>query len=432
MPRDAVAEHNLASVLGDAGRWVEAEQHLQQAFKKGLDAPETWLVQGRCMQGLQRLDEAEHSFRQAIRRRPTYSDAHRDLAQLHWMRAGDFDLAITAIDEALGTHPGDRALLLLKAQVCENAGRNETASDLYFKLAAQEPANFSLAAVAASSAIKIGKLAEALALAERAAQTAPQEPITQTILIEALLASGQPRRAAQIAADQVQRTPLDQHAIARLATAWRLLGDPRYESLYDYKALVTVTQLDVPEGWANLPSYLQELAAALNDLHAFKEHPFNQSLRHGSQAPDLLQQTHPAIRALPQALDGPIKRQLARLGSGSDPMRARNTGHYAFQGLWSVKLHPNGYHENHVHPQGWMSSACYIETVKDSDHEGWTKFGEPGIRTAVPLGPEHFEKPEPGKLILFPSYMWHGTLPFSGEQTRLSIAFDLVPANPPR
>jgi Putative 2OG-Fe(II) oxygenase len=131
---------------------------------------------------------------------------------------------------------------------------------------------------------------------------------------------------------------------------------------------------------------------------------------------------------LPDALDGPIRRRLAALGTGGDPVRSRNTGNYAFRGLWSVKLHPNGYHIDHVHPQGWLSSACYVETVKDNGREGWIKFGQPGVPTTPALEAEHFEKPEPGLLVLFPSYMWHGTVPFSGDQTRLTFAFDIVPA----
>ena len=31
------------------------------------------------------------------------------------------------------------------------------------------------------------------------------------------------------------------------------------------------------------------------------------------------------------------------------------------------------------------------------------------------------------RLALFPSYMWHGTVPFTGAKPRLTFAFDLVP-----
>jgi hypothetical protein len=36
-------------------------------------------------------------------------------------------------------------------------------------------------------------------------------------------------------------------------------------------------------------------------------------------------------------------------------------------------------------------------------------------------------EPRVGRLILFPSYYWHGTTPFSEEADRLTVAFDVVP-----
>ena len=63
----------------------------------------------------------------------------------------------------------------------------------------------------------------------------------------------------------------------------------------------------------------------------------------------------------------------------------------------------------------------------DHGRDGWLSFGEPGIPTGPALPPEHFVKPEPGVLVLFPSYFWHGTAPFHGEGTRLTAAFDVAP-----
>src|SRR5439155_13673383 len=101
----------------------------------------------------------------------------------------------------------------------------------------------------------------------------------------------------------------------------------------------------------------------------------------------------------------------------------------AFNGIWSVRLRPGGFHADHVHTMGWLSSACYIALPQavERGREGWLKFGEPGVPTSPALAAEHYVKPEPGLLALFPSYMWHGTVPFSGDEPRLSIAFDLVP-----
>ena len=55
-------------------------------------------------------------------------------------------------------------------------------------------------------------------------------------------------------------------------------------------------------------------------------------------------------------------------------------------------------------------------------------LAQPPFPTSPSLEPLRYEKPEPGKLVQYPTYMWHGTVPFTGDETRLTIAFDVVPA----
>jgi hypothetical protein len=82
---------------------------------------------------------------------------------------------------------------------------------------------------------------------------------------------------------------------------------------------------------------------------------------------------------------------------------------------------------DHVHPQGWLSSAYYVELPDAAgSREGWLKFGEPGVRIDG-CAAEHFVQPECGLLVLFPSYFWHGTVPFHAG-ARLTAAFDVIPA----
>jgi hypothetical protein len=42
----------------------------------------------------------------------------------------------------------------------------------------------------------------------------------------------------------------------------------------------------------------------------------------------------------------------------------------------------------------------------------------------VDLPPFRTIEPKPGRLALFPSYMWHGTRPFA-EGERMTVAFDV-------
>jgi hypothetical protein len=97
---------------------------------------------------------------------------------------------------------------------------------------------------------------------------------------------------------------------------------------------------------------------------------------------------------------------------------------------WSVRLFAGGHHVNHIHAGGWISSAYYVdvphEIAETKNRAGWLKFGEPNLETPG-CTPDHFVKPRPGLLVLFPSYMWHGTVPFEGAE-RLSAAFDIIPS----
>lgn len=429
-PNSAVAQHNLAAALGDAARYVDAERRCRLAFAKGLDAPETWLVLARALQGQGRLDEAEQAYRDALRRRSVIPDALRDLSQLIWMRTGNLAAATAPLDDSIRAEPMNPSLRLIKAKALEYAGDFVGAYEASREAARlRDDPNFE--AIAADAAVRMGNVSAGLAHAQRAMALAADEPRSQSILGQVSLAAGQPERAVAALLPLRERFPNDQHALALLATAWRLLDDPRYRELYDYDAFVGVRRLRPPAGWPDLAAYLVDLAAGLNEAHVYHTHPFGQSLRGGSQASDILNSAHPAIRAFPDAIAAGVTEHLQQLGRGADPVRARNTGRWRIHAAWSVRLRPNGFHADHVHPQGWLSSACYIAlpaAVEKADREGWIKFGQPGVPTHPPLGPEHFVKPEPGLLALFPSYMWHGTVPFSGDEPRLTIAFDLLPA----
>jgi hypothetical protein len=126
----------------------------------------------------------------------------------------------------------------------------------------------------------------------------------------------------------------------------------------------------------------------------------------------------------------PIEDYRAKLGQAADhPLAARNHGDVRYAGCWSVQLRQHGFHVNHLHPNGWLSSAYYVavpsETHAAASQSGQLKLGEPAV--PVPgAGPALTIEPRAGRLVLFPSYMWHGTTAIHGTEPRLTIAFDAV------
>ena len=438
-PDDGIAWLDLAVAEGNLGRAVEAEAAARSAIDLGFGAPEAHIVLARALQSQRKLDDAEREFEMVLRERPNYADAHRDYAQLVWMRSGSVERTLRRLDATLAASPYDAGLHWVRSIVLEFVGDPPAALASAERAVACEPGDAELLMQAARLRAKAGDAARALSLARAACHASPGSS-TQIALCEALLAAGQVDSATTMIAQLREALPPDQYVIALQATAWRIRADPRYRDLHDYGSLVTVQTLDPPPGWTHLDGFLRDVVAEREALHAFVAHPFRQSVRGGGQ---LSLQEHdiarPVIRGLFASLHTAVARYMAGVGGGTDPMRSRNTGRAAFTGAWSVRLSSGGSHVDHVHPRGWLSSACYIAlpstigsgVAVDSgtpDRAGWLRFGRPGIPTDPTLGADHFVRPEPGLLALFPAYIWHGVEPFVSEEPRLTVAFDVLPA----
>jgi tetratricopeptide (TPR) repeat protein len=410
-PGDGPAEFALASICYRLGNEAEAEAALRRAIAKGMDDSHSYLLLGRILNKQSRFAEAESAWRSAIRRDPASPQGQRELAELVWMQTGDLARARAELDAA----PQTAEIVTITVNLLQGAGEEKAAYALAAARAVRDP---SLHVLAARAALAVDPHAADRHLAAAPAGITPLARAKTEIEVD--LALGRAGQAIRRAEALRAARPSDQHATALLATALRLAGDPRYRALYDYDRLVKTYRIDPPEGWSSLDDYLSDLGQALDIIHGPLTHPVGQSLRHGSQTMrSLFDYPQASIRALFAAIDPPIRRHIAAIGAPGQ--------NYAIAGAWSVRLNSGGFHINHVHPEGWISSAFYVRTPEDMQGtEGFLKFGEPGPPTATPLKEEHLVKPEPGLLVLFPSYMWHGTVPFASQQKRLSCAFDIV------
>jgi tetratricopeptide (TPR) repeat protein len=431
-PGNAAAAQALAVALQAANQHAEAEQILRRAVERGTPAASLHYLHSRSLVVLGEYTRAEAALQECLRLDSTRADAHDDLARLVWMRTGDRVQATASFEAALRTHPNDDALWAAKAAVLQGAGDPRAAYDCLAARIARPHAPPALLVRAGLAAMEFDS-GIALKLAQRALHTVPADASARKLEVAALLGVGDARAALPPCESLLQRTPDDQYLIALQTTAWRMLGDERYARLCDYRQWVVPYQIETPAGWPDLASFLSDLESSLGQLHDTLRHPLLfQSLRHGTETTgDLTRSEDTVIRALFKAFDAPIRDYMARIGHGDDPLQRRNHGSYRFNGGWSVRLRAQGFHHSHVHPRGWISSACYIELPESMDdpqnREGILTFAEPGILTTPALPLQHEVRPSAGMLVLFPSYFWHGTVPFSDGRTRLTVAFDAVP-----
>ena len=431
-PDNPVATHTLAVALHAAQQPQEAERVVRETLARTRPTAALHYTHARSLLSLERFEEAEVALSACVKLEPRRAEAHDRLAELIWMRTGDILEATRSLDQAVEKFPHDDALRATKAALLQGAGDARGAFASLAERAVRPESHPSMLIRAGLAALEFDP-ATALTFAERALRALPNNHTARKLLCAAYLGMGEGAKALAESNTLLVVAPDDQYLIAMQTTALRLLNDPRYDSLCDYDRMVLSTLIETPSGWPDLGSFLTELTSHLNALHNPHGHRLlYQSLRRGTETTqDLARSSDPVIQALFRAFAAPIARYRDHIGQGEDPLRRRNRGATRFNGGWSVRLHRDGYHTSHVHPRGWISSACYIQLPDGMGAgrtaEGILSFGAPGMLTAPSLPAELSVRPETGLLVLFPSYFWHGTLPFHSDQPRLTVAFDAVP-----
>lgn len=238
-----------------------------------------------------------------------------------------------------------------------------------------------------------------------------------------LLRLGQLDRAREMLGRVIAASPDDVSAWSVLDLVYRATGDRRAAWLAAQPGLVQVLDLGLD------PADLAAVTRVLHDLHRNGVQMLGQSVRGGIQTRwRLFDRLEPELAVLRRALDAATTRYVANLPPVDDthPLLRYRDAPLMIEGSWSVRLTGDGHHVSHVHPLGLISSACYF-AVPDAagPGEGQLELGRPPADLQLDLAPLHVIAPQPGRLVLFPSYLHHGTTPFSAGE-RMSVAFDIV------
>ncbi len=177
---------------------------------------------------------------------------------------------------------------------------------------------------------------------------------------------------------------------------------------------------------------LKTIAETLRGFHKARKHPIGQSMRRGTQTRGaLFERNHEHVVMLHSAISKAVNSYWLTLPAYDDqhPLLRHRNGQLDFSGSWSVRLHGEGFHIPHIHPHGVLSSACYIALPPaQPDAAGYLELGRAPVDLGLNIGPIKVIEPIVGNLALFPSTLYHGTVPFA-EGERLSVAFDLVTKN---
>ncbi|HEX4273410.1 MAG TPA: tetratricopeptide repeat protein [Rhizomicrobium sp.] len=425
---EAAIHNNLAILLSNQRRHAEALESLDHTQALTPELPSLGQRRIDILYQLGRYEDCLQQYKTLLERNPADAQLHHAYnSLLH--RLGRKDEYLASYDRA----PQTREILLGKARLLSLEKRGSEVEQIYNALLARDP--FDPAAVAghASNLMLMGRYGESVVAFELLASRPGAGAAIFNSAAGAALLAGDPQKAEQFCQAGLRLNRYDQSSLALLGTAWRMQGDERDEDLNGYDRFVGVFDLEPPDGFPSMESFNAELGVYLEALHPKADAYLEQSLHGGSQTEGgLFGAGHPLVEKLRLRIEEALSRYVADLApNDAHPFLARRAGKFRYSGSWSCLMRGQGFHVNHLHPEGWISSAYYAtapEETKDPDtRNGWIKFGEPSLDVPLKNAIRRAVQPVPGRLVLFPSYMWHGTIPLQAHSLRTTIAFDAVP-----
>ncbi|MBF7072435.1 tetratricopeptide repeat protein [Glaciecola sp. MH2013] len=430
-PNYTEASIALASSLAKNNQFTEAISHLTALIEK-VESPMAYYHLALCYFETHEHVLAKDCFEKAIAIRPNYRAAHQQYNEMLYQLA-DLQAFGKSYEAALLSLPNEHELRadyidsLVSADFIEKSAR---AIDTGLSLA---PENNRYLAQKARHFANAGKLTEALRLSKTA--FASRSNLNNGIELVKL---GLSLKNYALVTNTIEylksHYPNNQLVLAYEATCLKLCDRETYDNYHMFSSTVKTYTLPVPDGYDNLASFLSDLKDLLVSMHTTNKRPLQQTLKKGTQTPGrLLEREHPLLDKLKWAYETIIAQYIAELPDAkgelqAHPFLSRKSNEFEITGSWSVKLHDEGFHVNHVHPEGWISSACYISVPDNlSENEGCIRFGQSPLELGEADEPSLSITPRAGQLVLFPSYMWHGTLPYFSSQMRLTAPFDVVP-----
>lgn len=423
--------NNLATIRRSQDRIKDAIMLLEHALSIDPNEATTMRNLAACLALINNHEKAEAWYAKVIALNPFDIEAQGECARLLWS-LGD-EKPFKYIQQNLNDAATHEPFWLWFISLLMEADEYTLAEDFIEQLLNKVPNSFQ--GLAMLGKVQRFKSDSACIDSHRQALKKSKQPNNKSLLNElgySLLAFDKNAEAATIYTKLTKIDKFDQGWWTLLSTCFNRLGNQaKYRWLCDYNNLVFAADLDGYVTHQGHTLSIADLQRELGNMHKTTRHPIGQSLRGGTQTfEDLFDNQSELIQTLKDSVIEHAKQFIGdKKVDKNHPFLSRvGANELEFVGSWSVSLKSEGFHKSHFHPQGWLSGVCYIDLPAEINEQGqgWLRFGKPEIENDSFEG-DYLVKPAIGRVVFFPSYMWHGTLPFKSSTRRLTVAFDIIP-----
>jgi len=421
-----------------AGYLQLAEAAFRTALARDADSRKALANLGALLQYRGHIEAAIGCYRRVLALDPDDLEVRCNLANT-LVEAGRGDEALAECDTVIAAAPlahgpGRPELLATRGAVLCGLGRYADALPVFETALAAGPDDMALINLGLACQ-ELGQTTDALAALATAMRVNPDNARAVADLTALLSAEGRGDEALAQSEEFLRRHPGERLVLAAQAIALREAGRvDEARALIDLEGLVQVGELPLPRGYPSLAAFNAALATVVLADPSLFASPASKATRGGAQTGEFSPDQAPVLGALCDALNAGLPAVISAWQSGgfaSHPAMAWATERWTLR-IWATVLGPGGVQLPHIHPLGWLSGVYYVQVppgiAAEPGDAGALEFGQLPVRVTHKHEPERrVVSPAAGRLVVFPSYFYHRTLPFTAHEQRISIAFDVVP-----
>lgn len=419
-PQLAAAHNDLGALLITLGKPEQALKPLHRAIELAPANVEAHLNLGNALHAEGNFEGAEERYRASLALDARSVRAHVSLGNLLY-QTGRAHEAVGHLSTAAALEPRYAVAHQSLGNALNAMGRTDEAIASYERALALQPgnadANESLGLMLKSAA----RLEQALPYFRSAASD-----FARAQELECLLRLGRADEFFDEISGNAEKEALNLHSASLSAYASHHLGRPDPHPFCP-EPMARVKVLERYSGTDEGAAFLRELIAEASGLQALWE-PRGVTTKRGFQTGgNVFRHGLPALARFERDVLKALKEYRATLPA--DAAIARRWPEKLWLKGWFVRLLRGGQQNYHNHPFGWVSGCLYLQIPNTDTHdEGSIEFcltsgAYPPLSEKTEPTLRH--KPHAGQLALFPSSLYHRTVPFDSNEERLCIAFDV-------
>jgi Putative 2OG-Fe(II) oxygenase/Tetratricopeptide repeat len=351
------------------------------------------------------------------------------------IQAGEDEQAITVLTEAISKLPPDPTLYEMLAGAKHQSPRVDLLRDV-LQCAPAIPIDDRETTISHFELLMKSRIADDES--QVATNTLALDPLNShalSVLGRVSRNNGRPQIMVPFCRAALERDPGHTRARFELAVAFAMLGrSEEARQLIDLDRFIEVIDLAPPESYATAERFENALTSEIAGNPTLKLDPVDKAIKGGFQTSGLPQPSDRAISAVLDLIRLAVDGFEVNLLEGLKDPFVTERPKQAWLHAWAVVYPGDGRQMSHIHDDGWLSGVYYVSVPKTSSGDpraGCLLLGSlehNGPSVDPPWGTRDI-RPVPGRLVLFPSYIPHATIPTRSTDQRICISFDVIPTH---